>query len=231
MHTMTLSDPVLIAVSAIAGLIVGSAIVVAAPLLVAHRLQEPPPRAPLLALVPLAGALIARWRPIRATITELVTAGVFAGLARFYGQSDKLVLAAAYTTLLIAIAYIDLDHRLVLNRLSYPGILLAFATSWLWPDFSVLDAVLGAVTGLVIFGILQVLGRGALGMGDTKLAIFIGALFGLPAVLNALLLGMLLGGLGALFSLIIVRRGRKEYIAYAPYLSAGAILAFFFVKP
>jgi leader peptidase (prepilin peptidase)/N-methyltransferase len=209
---------------------VGAAIVVSAPLLVAHRVPDVE-RAPLAALIPLAGAWLSGWRPVRSVVTELISAVVFAGLASFYGASIQLLLSAAYSTLLIAIAYIDLDHHLVLNRLSYPGIVFAFATSWIWPGFSVLYALLGAVTGLVLFGVLQVMGRGALGTGDTKLAIFIGAIYGLPAVLSALLLGMVLGGVGALFSLLILRRGRKDYIAYAPYLSAGAIVAFFFFKP
>src|SRR5947209_8830672 len=107
MGIMALSDPALIAIAAVAGLLVGAVIVVAAPLLVAHRLPEPPPRAPLSALIPLAGAWLSGWRPVRTVLTALVTAGVFAGLAHFYGQSQKGRLACAYFTLLIAVGYVE----------------------------------------------------------------------------------------------------------------------------
>lgn len=224
-------EPLLALASAGAGLVVADVIVFGAPRLVAHRLPAPPPFAPTLVFLPLAGAWLSGWRPIRATLTQLVLAGLFAGLAIRYGPTIQLILAAVYCSVLSGIAYIDLDHRLVLNRLSYPGIVLVLATSWLWPGFSVVSALLGALTGLVLFGALQILGRGALGTGDTKLAVLIGAMWGLPGVLSALLLGIVLGGLGAAFFLLVLRRGRKEYMAYAPYLSAGAVIAFFLGQP
>jgi len=99
--------------------------------------------------------------------------------------------------------------------------------SLLWPGIGLVSALLGAVVGLAIFLVLQVLGRGSLGVGDMKLALLIGAMRGFPDVFNALLLGTLLGGLAAAFLLIVMRKGRKASIAYGPYLAAGAILSFF----
>ena len=74
---------------------------------------------------------------------------------------------------------------------------------------------------------IDLLGRGALGAGDTKLALLIGAMAGMPGVFNALFFGVALGGLGALFYLTVLRRGRKEFMPYGPYLAAGAIIFFF----
>lgn len=220
------TSPELLVLCALAGLIVGSAIVFLAPRLAAHRLDADPALPRPVVLLPVAGVLLAGWRPLWSVITQTMTALVFVLLAAHFGQERKLIIALLYATLLLTIAYVDIDYRLVLNRLSYPGFVLAVACSLLWSGIGPESSVLGAVTGLVIFTAFQLLGRGALGTGDTKLAVVIGAMTGFPAVLNALLIGVILGGLGAIVALAILRRGRKEYIPYAPYLALGAVLSF-----
>jgi prepilin signal peptidase PulO-like enzyme (type II secretory pathway) len=212
---------------AIGGLFAGSVVVYSAPRVAAHRVQSQLPYPGKPALIPLIGPFLSGRRRFRAILVQVLLAAVFAGLAIHYGASIRLILSAAYCLLLVTIAYVDLEHRLVLNRLSYPGIILALGASTLWPGFGIVNALLGALAGLAIMGTLEFLGRGALGTGDTKLAVLIGAMRGLPGVLSALFIGVLLGGLGAAFFLFVLRRGRKDYIAYAPYLSAGAVLSFF----
>jgi prepilin signal peptidase PulO-like enzyme (type II secretory pathway) len=66
--------------------------------------------------------------------------------------------------------------------------------------------------------------RNALGWGDVKLAFLIGMMTGFPQVLQALTLGILLGGLAAGLLLLTRVRRPKEYMPYAPYLAAGSIL-------
>jgi len=73
-----------------------------------------------------------------------------------------------------------------------------------------------------MFGLLGLLGRGALGAGDVKLAIAIGAVLGLPAAIWGLVLGILAGGLGAILLLVTRSATRKDKMAYGPYLAAGA---------
>lgn len=166
----------------------------------------------------------------RALLAEIATAGVFAALALHETTWPRLLVTAAFSFWLVAIAYIDLNYRLVLNTMSYPGIVLAVAASTLWLGIGPVGALIGALVGLVLFAVLQFAGRGALGTGDTKLAVLIGALVGFPAVFETLFLGMLLGGFGAAFQLIVLRRSRKSTIPYAPFLAAGAILSFFLLS-
>jgi leader peptidase (prepilin peptidase) / N-methyltransferase len=221
------SSPSLQILSTLGGLLAGTVIVFLAPRLVAYRLSQRVPLPPTRVLIPLVGAWWGRWRPVYSSGLEILSAGVFLALSIRYGSDIKLLVGALYSTLLLTIAAIDLDHRLVLNRLSYPGVVLALIGSLLWPGIGLVSALLGAVVGLGIFLVLQVLGRGSLGVGDMKLALLIGAMRGFPDVFNALLLGTLLGGLAAAFLLIVMRKGRKASIAYGPYLAAGAILSFF----
>ena len=64
-------------------------------------------------------------------------------------------------------------------------------------------------------------------MGDIKLAAVIGALVGFPAVVTALGLGILIGGLAAGLLLVTRRIGRNGTLAYAPYLISGVALVLF----
>jgi leader peptidase (prepilin peptidase)/N-methyltransferase len=210
---------------AIVGLFAGGVIAYVGPLLSRTRVPDAP-QAPALVLLPLAGPIVGRWRPVTTIALQLITAAVLAGLAAHEGASTRLLFVSAASLLLILIATIDLEHRLVLNSLSLPGTVLTLAVSPLWPGLGLESAALGAAAGFLIFFVFQVIGRGALGGGDTKLALLIGAMSGLPGVLDSLFTGVVLGGLGALVYLLVLRRSRKEFMPYGPYLAAGAILWF-----
>ena len=214
-------------VAGLAGLIAGTVIVNAMPRVVAYRLDEPPEPPRPIALIPLAGGFISGWRPWWALSIEASLAGLFVLLALYLGQHVALPVMCLYAALLVAIATVDIQHRLVLNRLTYPGIVLALAASFLLPEVGFGSALLGFVTAFVLFWVIERLGRGAMGPGDTKLAALNGAMSGFPDLFNALITGIVLGGLAAIFYLVVLRRGRKEKFAYGPYLVAGAIAAMF----
>ena len=139
--------------------------------------------------------------------------------------------ALTYCSLLLLIAIIDLEHRLVPNVLILAGLLVAASfsllatrhSSWLAGVPGLASAVTGAAVGGGLFLLLALARRNALGAGDVKLAFLIGMLTGFPRVVQALVLGILLGGLAAALLLLFRLRGRKEYIPYAPYLVAGAV--------
>jgi leader peptidase (prepilin peptidase)/N-methyltransferase len=217
-------------IAAAVGLLLGTAVVYAAPLLVAHRIEVESRPGPSV-LVPLTGGYLARWQVVRTPLWEVLCAVVLGALWLHEGGGRRALLACAYAALLLTIAYVDIDYRLVLNRLSYPGVVAALALSFFWPELGPVRALEGAALALVIFLVLQIVGRGALGAGDTKLALLIGAMRGFPAVVTAIIYGIVIGGVAAAFFLIALRRGRKTYMAYAPYLAAGAILSFFLTPP
>lgn len=137
--------------------------------------------------------------------------------------AQKLTLAGIGLYLLL-IALIDLDHHLVLNRVlvvSTP-ILVGLSLVGLLPSLPM--ALAGSLLGLVLFGLMAGIGRGAMGMGDVKLAVWIGFVTGYPQVLIALLLGIIAGGVAAGVLLVTRRIQAKQSIAYAPYLALGAWL-------
>ena len=154
---------------------------------------------------------------------ELFSALVFADLWVQQGASWQLLELAFYSFVFVLIALIDLKHRLILNVVIYPAILITLLIRLLSPQPGILSALLGGAFGLLLFLVVMLVGRGALGAGDVKLAAFIGLVVGFPQVLWALALGILAGGVAAVIVLITRRGGLKSYIPYAPFLCLGAL--------
>ena len=134
------------------------------------------------------------------------------------------VSALVITALLLCLSLVDFQVRRLPNPLVLTLLGWAVVQSfWLGSPTLVMAAVGMAVAG-GIFLLLAILGRGALGLGDVKLAAAIGALAGYPVALVGLFVGIMAGGVAALFLLLTHRAGRKDTMAYGPYLALGAWL-------
>ena len=150
------------------------------------------------------------------------TAVLFGLAAAVFGAGLQLALAGGLITLLLVIAVVDVQCRLVLDRLTYPGLVAAPLFAWLWPGLGVRAALLGGLAALIIFGALVLLYRHGIGPGDVKLATLIGLYLGWPQVLPALLTAFLLGGLVGV-AILLAGGSRQSTFAYSPVLVAGAI--------
>ena len=124
------------------------------------------------------------------------TAALFGLAAAVFGAGLQLVLAGGLIALLLVIAVVDVQCRLVLDRLTYPGLVVGPLFAWLWPGLGVRAALLGGLAALIIFGALALLYRRGMGLGDVKLAALIGLYLGWPQALPALLTAFLLGRAG-----------------------------------
>ena len=149
------------------------------------------------------------------------------------------LLTSLFVCLLLTLASTDLERKIVPNRVVYPAIALAFATSWAWPDRTVADVLLGGafaffVGGLLFgFGLLTAavlrLPGVAFGMGDVKLILLIGLLCGWPAVLAAVVFGFLLTGLAGV--VLLVTKGARAHFPLAPYLVVGGLIVLIWPGP
>jgi leader peptidase (prepilin peptidase)/N-methyltransferase len=163
----------------------------------------------------------ARYPLVEATSAALAIAVV----ATQHGAHD-LLLALALIALLVPIALIDLDHRIIPNRLTAAGALAALAIGLATDPAAVPEQLIaGAAAGG--FLLVAALARpGGMGMGDVKLAAVLGLFLGRDvavALLVALLAGTLVG------VVVIARRGaqrgRKTAIPFGPFLAAGGVVA------
>jgi leader peptidase (prepilin peptidase)/N-methyltransferase len=156
----------------------------------------------------------------------------------------KLARFAVYTLFVLAlvvITFIDLDHKKIPDRITYPGIPLFFLFGQLLGDVALLDRAIGMVAGYAVVRLLSdgyywLTKREGLGYGDGKLLALIGALLGWRAVLFSLFGGSLLGTLVALPVLAIARHrapGPEEVsfrhveLPFGPFLAAAAVAYLF----
>jgi len=168
------------------------------------------------------------WAPV-------LDAGLLGWLFFRHGVSAYSVAAGVVIVLLVQVVVFDARHRLILNRVIYPAVLVALLVSPVSPilvgtwQSRILAAVGGAFVAGGLFYLLTVVTRGGVGMGDAKLSFFMGAVLGglplpVPPIMEALIWGMIGGGLIA--GLLLLTRIRKmtDFIAYGPFLCGGGIL-------
>lgn len=163
--------------------------------------------------------------PVRYPLVELATGLLVAGCGLRFGLTLYAVLAAAFCVVLVALSAIDIEHRIVPNRIVIPAAAVALvAQTAREPSVEWIAGALGA--SLFLFVAALVYPRG-MGMGDVKLALFLGAFLG-----RNVAVGLMAGFLAALVPAIFLfaTRGmaaRKTAIPFAPFLCAGAAIALF----
>jgi prepilin signal peptidase PulO-like enzyme (type II secretory pathway) len=162
-----------------------------------------------------------RWSALRVGV-ELLSAF---SLVYFWTQQAftwTLLFHAAVYSFFLLIAIIDLKYRLVLNIVTYPAMAIALLVQTVVLHQNTVNVLLGGALAIAIFAFSAWLGD--LGGGDIKLGTLIGAAFGFPQMLWALLLG---AGVGAVAAAIMIVRFHpaRVTIPYAPFLCLGAMLA------
>jgi leader peptidase (prepilin peptidase)/N-methyltransferase len=162
--------------------------------------------------------------PVRLPLVELATDLLFGFLSWWYGPGAQLVFALAYASLLLVVFVIDLKHQLILDVVVYPGMALAVAGAFFWPEVGIVSALLGGAVGAALLAVLYLLARGGMGFGDVKLAGLIGLIVGYPLVFGSLLLGIVGGGMVAVLLLALRIKGRKEAIPFGPFLAGAALV-------
>lgn len=163
---------------------------------------------------------------IRHPLVELGLAFLFGFLYRRYGLTAQFIFFALYTIVFMLIFVTDIERHLILNVVTLPAMALAIVGSFFTGHVSWKGALLGGVAGYVILMAIVLLGHwlvgpGAMGGGDVKLAAFIGLVTGFPMVLVALLLAILIGGMVSLLLLLTRLRSFRDPIPYGPFLIVG----------
>ncbi len=185
-----------------------------------------------LELIPILSYLLLRGKcitckshiPIRILFVELGTGILFGLIWQRYGLSFDTLLGCLFASFLITILLIDLKHHRILNVMTYPAYIIALVTLPLIFKREVIEVLAGGALGFTLLLIITLIKPEGMGMGDVKLAALIGFVLGYPSVLLALFLSFTVGGLISGVLLIAKVIGRKDQVAFAPYLATGGIL-------
>lgn len=161
----------------------------------------------------------------RYPIVEAGTASLFALAYLRIGWEPSLLLALVLLSALIVVTAIDLEHQLIPDRITLPGIVAGFVGSVLLSRGLWLNSLLGILLGGGAFLLVIVLSGGGMGGGDMKLGAMLGAFLGWKLLLIGLFLAALLGGAVALALLVTGRKGRKDPLPFGPFLAFGAAVS------
>lgn len=168
----------------------------------------------------------------RYPLVEAMTSALFGYAVFHFGLTIDLAAALVLLPALVAIAFIDLDHRIIPNEISIPGIPVGFILGALRASVGPLDAGLGVLLGggalfAVAWGYEKIRKREGMGMGDVKLLAMIGAFTGWQGVLVTLITGSFVGSAVGLALMIRKRESLQSAIPFGPFLAMGAVFHLF----
>ena len=226
------------------GAIVGSFLnVVAYRLPRGESLAHPPSRCPHCGApvkpydnVPVLSWLLLRGRcrnckepiSVRYPLVEAGTALLCALVVVAKRADGDAVIGIVLVLLLVPITLIDLDHRIIPNKITYPGFVLGVVlVAVLDTDSLVEHLIASAAAGGFLFVAWFLYPRG-MGLGDVKLAFVLGIYLGravAPAMFTALIAGTLIGAI--IIARVGAEKGRKTAIPFGPYLALGGLVGLF----
>ncbi|MEA2394444.1 MAG: leader peptidase (prepilin peptidase) / N-methyltransferase [Solirubrobacteraceae bacterium] len=164
----------------------------------------------------------------RYPLVELTTGVLYAAVVAFRHGTLDIVLGLLLVTVLVPVVLIDLEHRLIPNRITLPAAVAAVVAALIVDPGFVPEQLIAAASAGGFF-LLAVLAKpGGMGMGDVKLAAVLGLYLG-RAVAPAVLIGLIAGV--AVGAVIIARKGAREgrrtRVPFGPFLALGAVVALF----
>ncbi len=160
-------------------------------------------------------------------LLEVVSGAAFAAIYALHGDTVETVWLLLIYAFFALITIMDYKYRVVLNILTYPGVVIALVINVVVLRQPILPILLGMFFAFGVFYLTAMLRPGGLGGGDIKLATLMGAAFGFPTVLWALIVSAAASAI-AIIGMLTVRRGAKRSIPYAPFLCLGTVIILIF---
>ena len=164
----------------------------------------------------------------RYPLVEALTAVLFALVVLRLGADEDVWLGLAFVLVLVPVTFIDLDLRLIPNKITLPGAVVALVLVAVFDTDDLLEHVIAGVAAFMFLFLAALAYPAGMGMGDVKLAgvmgLFLGRAVG-PAMLIALLAGSLLGM--AIMAKKGRAEGRKTAIPFGPFLALGGLAGLF----
>ena len=164
----------------------------------------------------------------RYPLVELLTAVLMALVPIVLGADEDVWIGFALVLILVPLTFIDLDHRILPNKITYPATVIAVVLVAIFETDDLPEHLIaGAAAFLFLFAAAWFYPSG-MGVGDVKLAGVMGLFLGrnvAPALLVAFALGTLVG-IGVMAAKG-VKAGRKTAIPFGPFLAVGALVGLY----
>jgi len=170
---------------------------------------------------------------VRYPLVELMTGLLAAALCRRFGCSFEAGVYFVFAAALTVVTFIDIDHRIIPDIITLPGIPLGLAaafgpTQLGWPD-ALFGILCGGGSLLAVAWLYRLMtGKEGMGGGDIKLLAMIGAFVGWKGVLLTIFTASAVGTFTGLLLMVRLKKNMKLAIPFGPFLAIGAMLHLFF---
>jgi leader peptidase (prepilin peptidase)/N-methyltransferase len=169
----------------------------------------------------------------RYPLVEFLTALFSLAAMIKFGPSISYLIYLTFVSSLVVITFIDLDHQIIPDVISLPGIPLGFLASFIVPEITYKESLIGIILGggvllLIAIGYEYIAKMEGMGGGDVKLLAMIGAFLGWKGVLFTVFSGSLIGTVIGVTIMVAKGKDSKYAIPFGPFLSMGALLYLFF---
>ncbi|MCJ7772633.1 MAG: A24 family peptidase [Desulfobacterales bacterium] len=150
-----------------------------------------------------------------------------------YGLTFEALIYYLFIVTLIIITFIDIDHQIIPDVISLPGIPICFLASFALPSVTFIDSLIGILAGggslfIVLWTYHLITGVEGMGGGDIKLLAMIGALIGWEGVIFTIFISSITGTMVGILIMLRTKKGLKLAVPFGPFLSIGAILYVFY---
>ena len=168
----------------------------------------------------------------RYPLVELITALLALLLFLKFGLTLSFLTFFIFTAVLIVITFIDLDHQIIPDILTLPGIPIFFLAAIFLLKIPWLEALLGLLIGggilfTIAFVYELISKREGMGGGDIKLLAMIGGFLGWKSLMFVLLFSSFSGAIVGITAMIINKQDMKYAVPFGPFLSAAAVAYLF----
>ncbi|MCO5143325.1 MAG: prepilin peptidase [Oligoflexia bacterium] len=173
----------------------------------------------------------------RYPIVELLTGVGFFLVSYYHENIFYWPFGFFFISALISSSFIDLDHWIIPDKITYPGMFIGIISSFFTPGFeNLVPSFIGSLAGLLFGGgilyfiawlYLKLTGNDGLGGGDIKLLAMVGAFLGIQGAVITLIISSIVGSILGIFLIFIKGKAGKSAIPFGPFISLGAIGAFF----
>lgn len=165
-------------------------------------------------------------------LVELLNGLLTLALFLRFGPGLPFAVLFLFCSSLVVITFIDLEHQIIPDEISLPGILIGFVFSFVLPNHSWLNSLLGILLGggsllLVAYGYHWLTGKEGMGGGDIKLLAMMGAFLGWKAVPFIIFVSSLAGSVIGISLMLIRKENGRLAIPFGPYLALAAVVYIF----
>lgn len=166
---------------------------------------------------------------LRYPLVEAITSFIAIAIVYRYGMNIDAGIYFCLSCALIVVSFIDLEHQIIPNVVTYPGIPLGVVASFLLSSLTPGDSLIGLVVGGGVLWTVAVLFRllrkkEGMGFGDVKLLAMIGAFLGWKAVIFTLVVSSFVGAIAGYLALRLSGKSSHEPIPFGPFLALGALI-------